>query len=88
MKMLAKAPEERYQIPLLLVSPLRHFCAGTTALLGGLIRPPTSLNLARPPTGINLARPSTALNLARPPSNLSLDSERNGHNGQNGDGHR
>ena len=86
--MLAKNPQERYQIPLLLVAPLRHFSAGTTALLGGLIRPPTSLNLARPPTAINLARPSTAINLARPPSNLGVDETRNGHGSQNGNGHR
>ena len=56
-KMMAKAPEDRYQIPLLLVAHLRHFCAGGTALLGGLVRPPSGLNLSRPASGVSLARP-------------------------------
>jgi eukaryotic-like serine/threonine-protein kinase len=89
-KMLSKSPQDRYQIPLLLVAPLRHFCAGTTALVGGLVRPPSAISLARPASGLSLARPASVLNLNRPgsslnlnkpPSSLNLDSSRNGANG-------
>jgi serine/threonine protein kinase len=89
-KMLSKSPLDRYQIPLLLVAPLRHFCAGTTALVGGLLRPPSAINLARPASSLNMAKPSSvlnlnrpasSLNLNRPPSSLNLDASRNGTNG-------
>ncbi len=80
-KMMAKLPHERYQIPLLLVVPLRHFCAGTTALVGGLVRPPSVMNLVRPPTAINLSRPASSMNMPRPPSATNLESPRNGNNG-------
>jgi serine/threonine-protein kinase len=89
-KMLSKSPQDRYQIPLLLVAPLRHFCAGTTALVGGLVRPPSAISLARPASGLNLARPASvlhldrpasSLNLNRPPSSLNLNGSPNGNNG-------
>ncbi len=95
-KMMAKSPQERYQIPLLLVTPLRHFCSGTSALVGGLIRPPSTMNLVRPPTAVGLRRPASSTDLQRPPSGSSLqrpatngDASRNGHNGNghNGNGH-
>jgi serine/threonine-protein kinase len=85
MKMLAKTPLERFQIPLLLVAPLRHFCAGTTALIGGLIRPPSIMNLARPPTAINLVRPASAVNL-RPPSTAEGGLPAIGGNGHRSNG--
>jgi serine/threonine protein kinase len=73
MKMLSKEPQDRYQIPLLLVAPLRHYCAGTTALVGGLVRPPSAISLARPASALNLVRPLSSLNLDRPPSSLNLN---------------
>jgi serine/threonine-protein kinase len=90
-KMLAKSPQDRYQIPLLLVAPLRHYCAGTTALVGGLVRPPSAislarpasaLNMARPPSVLNINRPASSLSLTKPPSSLNLDASRNGTNGR------
>jgi serine/threonine protein kinase len=84
MKMMAKSPQDRFQIPLLLVAPLRHLCAGSSALLGGLIRPPSSMNLQRPPSAMNLARPSSVLNLTRPRSSgsINVDAPANGDNGK------
>src|SRR5262249_56077727 len=37
-RMLAKRPEDRYQIPLLVVAPLRRFCPGASGSGGSLIR--------------------------------------------------
>jgi serine/threonine-protein kinase len=98
LKMLAKAPEDRPQIPLLVVTPLRRFC--TAALVrpgaagapssGSLPRPGnspgTATNLPRPQTHSALTRPSTHSNLSRPgdaPS-TSLNLPRPGHNGHGG----
>jgi serine/threonine-protein kinase len=80
-KMLAKKPEDRYQIPLLVVAPLRRFCTAVASANGSLLRPagngvaglrpssaPTLLT-ARPGTSPNLKRPSSASTLPRPGSN-------------------
>jgi serine/threonine-protein kinase len=82
-KMLAKQPDERYQIPLLVVAALRRFCPGAGSN-GSVIRPATPstgilarpnstllLNGDRPSSSANLpgSRPSSAANLARPGSN-------------------
>jgi serine/threonine-protein kinase len=75
-KMMARRPEDRYQIPLLVVNPLRRFCPGGQRLLGpdGTLRSggncPTLLasstaNLLRPSTAVNLGRPSTVVDLPR-----------------------
>jgi serine/threonine-protein kinase len=60
-KMLAKRPEDRFQIPLLVVSPLRKFCPGglRVGLSGALRRPSSSLNLS----------PSSSMNLPETGSN-------------------
>jgi serine/threonine protein kinase len=73
-KMMAKAPEDRFQIPLLVVAPLRKYCTGTCA---GVVRPPltgagSNPNLIRPASGVGLTRPASALNLTRPSSSASL----------------
>ena len=83
-KMMAKAPEERFQIPLLVVAPLRRYCTGASGMSGSmvrpslvgvntsLIRPASSANLTRPPSSSNLTRPASALNLTRPSSSPNL----------------
>ncbi len=80
-KMLAKKPEDRYQIPLLVVAPLRRFCTAVASANGSLLRPagngvaglrPSSaptLVTARPGTSPGLQRPASASNLPRPGSN-------------------
>jgi serine/threonine-protein kinase len=80
-KMLAKKAEDRYQIPLLVVAPLRRFCTAVASANGSLLRPagngvagqrpasaPTLLT-ARPGTSPNLKRPASASSLPRPGSN-------------------
>ena len=79
-RMLAKKPEERFQIPLLVAAALRHFCSGAQATATSALRPPSSAILdlqqrpssvsgsSRPSTVPNM-RPSTATNLKRPSSN-------------------
>ena len=63
-KMMAKDPAERYQIPLLIVSPLRKF--GPGALAGSVIRTPGSgvrpilQGGAKPGTGLSNNRPGSA----------------------------
>jgi serine/threonine protein kinase len=72
-KMLAKCPEDRYQIPLLVVAPLRHFCPGASAVSGSVIRPASGINLpgTRPGSSPALS-PSSSSSLARPGSSSSL----------------
>jgi serine/threonine-protein kinase len=73
-RMLAKRPEDRFQIPLLAAAALRHFCPGAVPAGGSVIRPPSSATLRalqaggdpRPSTVTNLSRPSTITNLRRP----------------------
>ena len=60
-RMLAKRPEDRFQIPLLVVVPLRRFCPSALSAAGSLIRP----------TGSPVGRaPSTLPALGLPPSEL------------------
>jgi serine/threonine-protein kinase len=89
LKMLAKRPEDRFQIPLLVVSPLRRFCAGTLRPGGPpkpatspCLTPPSALNLGRPGSVLDLPRPApgSTLNLPRPGSTVNLP--RPGTNGQ------
>jgi eukaryotic-like serine/threonine-protein kinase len=90
-KMLQKAPADRPQIPLLVVTPLRRFCMSLVAAGGSSMNgtrpssapsltrpglaPGTALNLPRPATHGALARPSTNTNLPRPGANGAV----NGH---------
>jgi len=92
-KMLAKSPEDRPQIPLLVINPLRKFClAGTPA--GGTLRPvvvgagvglrPGSSASLPTPSSNNLPRPGTApgtaINLPRPQTHTGLDRPGTGTN--------
>jgi serine/threonine-protein kinase len=67
-RMMAKRPEDRYQIPLLVAAPLRQFVSGSGS---GLIRLPSANNgsPARPGTSPSLppAKPATAINLRMAP---------------------
>jgi serine/threonine-protein kinase len=79
-RMMAKRPEDRFPIPLMVVAPLRRFTATLgrgIASPGGASRPEsksvlgrpapgTALNLPRPGTQTNLQRPGTQANLPRP----------------------
>jgi serine/threonine protein kinase len=77
-RMMAKKPEDRFPIPLMVVTPLRRFTAtlgrgngapngngrpGSAAVLGRNGAPGTALNLPRPATQSNLQRPGTQVNL-------------------------
>ncbi len=74
-RMMAKDPAERYQIPLLIVSPLRKF--GPGALAGSVIRTPSS---GVRPVLKGLPKPSTGLSINRPePENLLPIPPRPGH---------
>jgi serine/threonine-protein kinase len=75
-KMLAKAPLDRFQIPLLVVAPLRRFCggpAGARPSANGTAYRPSSSGALAPLTGLNLPRPATATQLPRPDSKVELD---------------
>jgi serine/threonine-protein kinase len=73
-KMMAKDPEDRYQIPLLVVAPLRKYCTGSSVASprpplvganGGLNRPASSSSLTRPASALNLTRPASSSNLPK-----------------------
>ncbi len=69
MKMMAKEPDNRYQIPLLVVAPLRKYCLGTPGQGGGTpnpMRPGSNSGLTRPASALNLTRPASSTNLPRP----------------------
>ena len=92
-KMLAKGPADRFAIPLLVVTPLRRFCAPVVSS-GVLVRPvgsqqgigyrPASSPTLGSPSSANLPRPApgTAINLPRPATQPTI--ERPGSNGTRG----
>ncbi len=89
-KMLAKAPEDRYQIPLLAIAALRRFTASgsSTNILrppglsgNGTARPGSSLNLTRPGSSLNVSRPASSTNLSRPASSPNISPPRTGGSG-------
>lgn len=68
-KLLSKSPEQRVQIPLLLVAALRKFTSGQTGsgvAARAIPAPGTALNLPRPQTHATLSRPTTHPTLQRP----------------------
>jgi serine/threonine-protein kinase len=82
LKMLAKDPAQRFQIPLLVVTPLRRFCMAASLASGsgtiyrpgssGVLKTPSAASLNRPPapgTALNLPRPATQPSIERPNSN-------------------
>jgi hypothetical protein len=87
-RMMAKRLEDRYQIPLLVVAPLRHYCPGAMNTAGSVIRPASSANLGsvlRPSSSANLNgnRPTSSANLGngRPSSSANLPGYQPGNNG-------
>jgi serine/threonine protein kinase len=83
-RMMAKKPEDRFQIPLLVVASLRRFCPGATSANGSLIRPASAngtsmkpatsiampaLQPATPVPGTATRPPSSSFNMPRPGSN-------------------
>jgi serine/threonine-protein kinase len=76
-KMLAKRPEDRFQIPLLVVAPLRHFAQPFSAP-GSVVRPPSSASLTRPVSSYGLGRPASSAHLD--PSGSSPKIRRPGSN--------
>jgi serine/threonine protein kinase len=85
-KMLAKQPEDRFQIPLLVVAALRKFCPGASTALrasvGTIGRPGSSFQLSRPASSPTLNRPSSSPGLNRPSSAAALPPHRPGSNGR------
>jgi serine/threonine-protein kinase len=83
-KMMAKKPEDRPQIPLLVITQLRKFCPTgirpTGSHNGTIYRPgssanintPSSANLPRPGSSLNISRPSTSSSLQRPGTTTNL----------------
>ncbi len=67
-KMLAKNPNDRYQIPLLVVAPLRHYTLSALGNAGSIIRSSQGSSPG--------ARPSSTLNALRPGSVLGLGANR------------
>jgi serine/threonine protein kinase len=80
-KMMAKDPADRFQIPLLVVSPLRKF--GPGALAGSVIRSPGSgvraalKNVPKPGTSLNLTPPESTPGF-RPAAGGGLGGRNNG----------
>ena len=72
LRMMAKQPEQRFQIPLLVVAALRRFCtgaglAGLAGTAGGAaFRPSSSASVLRPSSNGNVPRPGSAEALSRP----------------------
>src|SRR5207302_8902763 len=58
-KMMAKAPEARYQIPLAVAVSLRKFCEAQPGVAGSTLRPEGGSGLVRRPTGSGLVRRPT-----------------------------
>jgi serine/threonine-protein kinase len=80
-RMMAKKPADRFQIPLLVVAPLRRFCPGAVSANGSLIRPAASANGSFPKPATSIALPSAAPDSPnRPPSSL-FNTPRPGANG-------
>ncbi len=89
-RMLAKRPADRYQIPLLVVAPLRRFCPGglMQATDNGAFRPgsvftkpSSSASLLRPGSSTGMPRPSspsTLTSIPRPGSSLDMRSGEGG----------
>jgi serine/threonine protein kinase len=75
-KMLAKQPDDRFQIPLLVVAPLRRYCLGSPALGGS--RPGSSSILpgVRPASSPTVARPASSSSISRPASAPNLNTQR------------
>ncbi len=73
LRMLAKQPEKRFQIPLLVAAALRRFCTGTAGGLasiaahagGAAFRPSSSASLLRPASNAGVQRPASSANVVK-----------------------
>jgi serine/threonine protein kinase len=73
LRMMAKQPEKRFQIPLLAAAALRRFCTGTARALtsvaanagGAAFRPSSSASLLRPASNASVQRPASSVNVAK-----------------------
>ncbi len=92
LRMMAKRADDRPQIPLLVVTPLRRFCSaaagvvGRPSTVGTIQRPGSSLSLSAPLNAqnstVNLPRPATKPILPRPGTQTNLPRPTdNGHRG-------
>jgi serine/threonine-protein kinase len=95
-KMMAKRPEDRFQIPLLVVVPLRRFCPSALSGANSLIRPtgiaskPSTLpSMGLPPephvkpsSSAVVVRPASSANLNRPASSATLNRPASSANGR------
>ena len=73
LRLLAKRPDDRPQIPLLVVTPLRRFCTAAGGMVGRvpsapgtILRPASSQTLPGAASTVNLLRPATQPSLPRP----------------------
>ena len=73
LRLLAKRPDDRPQIPLLVVTPLRRFCTAAGGMVGRVpsapgttFRPASSPALPGAASTVNLPRPATQPSLPRP----------------------
>jgi serine/threonine-protein kinase len=85
-RMMAKKPADRFQIPLLVVAPLRRFCPGAASANGSLIRPTASANGTVPKPATSIAVPAAGGPPNRPPSS-SFNMPRPGANGHGASSH-
>jgi serine/threonine protein kinase len=69
-RMLAKRPEDRPQIPLLVVTPLRRFCAAAGGVAGRV--PPAPGATPRPTSSHELPPAASTVNLPRPATHTAL----------------
>lgn len=75
-KMMAKDPADRYQIPLMVVAPLRHYTLSALGNTGSLIRSSQgALPGARPSSSLEVSRPGSKL-LNRPGSRVDIPRKR------------
>jgi serine/threonine-protein kinase len=86
-KMMAKKPEDRLQIPLLVVAALRRFSSAAPTPPGVLRpsvltqngaapRPGSAMNLSRPGSSLDVTKPGSAFDLNRPASSPNLQPPR------------
>jgi serine/threonine protein kinase len=73
LRMMAKQPEKRFQIPLLVAAALRRFCSATAGGLasiaanagGAAFRPSSSASLLRPASNAAVQRPASSANVIK-----------------------
>jgi serine/threonine protein kinase len=73
LRMMAKQPEKRFQIPLLVAATLRRFCSGTAGAMaslaanagGAAFRPSSSASLLRPASNASVQQPASSANVVK-----------------------